>query len=110
MKNSKDGSWTSNTPEASPSFSKGESKASPHVPTHDNKDNRILGRHKEVGTTPQSKIRRDTSSIWNQESKYENGFNCYLFFCNDFGHKALDCRPYEIRSVGNMNNTDSFWT
>ena len=59
----------------------------------------------EVSRTPLSKFEKDTSSKWNQASRYEYRFNGYCYSCNGFGHKAMDCTFHGRRCGGSANNT-----
>jgi hypothetical protein len=80
---------TSKKHEISPSFSKGGSK--------------------EAGPTPQSKFRRETPSRWTPKQRYENIFHGHCFSCNEYGHKALECRHYARKDVGRFNNILICW-
>jgi hypothetical protein len=66
------------------------------------------GRHPEATHTPQSKFRRKTPS-WMNQNKYESVFNGYFFSCNEYGHKALDCRHNGRRQFGGLNNSIRCW-
>ena len=100
--------WTPSKYEASPSFSKSESKVAMHVPAH-NKEDIIKSRsHQGVSPTPQRKLRKEAPSRRNHASRYENSFNGYFYSCNDFGHKELDCTSH-AKSVGTPNNTVRCW-
>ena len=59
--------------------------------------------HQGVRPIPPSKLKKETTTRWNQSPKYENGFNGYCFSCSNFGHKAMDCRLYE-KSAGSPND------
>jgi len=37
--------------------------------------------------------------------KYGNTFNGYCFSCNNFGHKALECKSHEKKNSGRSNNS-----
>ena len=91
--------WKPSKYEANPSFSKSESNVAPHVAAHNKEDLKRSKRHQGDNPTPQCKFRRETTPIWNQAPMYEDGFNGYCYSCNNFGHKAMDCRFYERRSV-----------
>jgi hypothetical protein len=52
------------------------------------------GRHHEATFTPQNKFKKETPSRWTQKKRYENVFNGHCFSCNEYGHKALDCRHH----------------
>ena len=56
------------------------------------------GRHPEATHTPQSKFIRESPSWMNQRS-YESVFKGYCFSCNEYGHKALDCRIMEENNL-----------
>ena len=66
------------------------------------------GRHPEATHTPQSKFRRKTPS-WMNQRKYESVFNGYFFSCNEYGHKALDCRHHGRKQIGRFNNNIRCW-
>ena len=66
--------------------------------------------HQGVGATPQERFRKKTASQRNQNTRYEKSFNGYCFSCSQFGHKALNCRSHERRSVGSPNNSVKCWT
>ena len=86
------------------------SKVALHAPAHDKKDFRSSKMQQEVRSIPQSKLRKETYPRWNQSPRYENGFNGYCFSCSNFGHKAMACRLYRIRSVGSPNDKVRCWT
>ena len=79
-----------------------------HVPTQNKEDIIKSGSHQGFSPTPQSKLRKETSSRKNHASKYENSFNGYFYVCNDFDHKELDCTSH-AKSVGTPNNTVRCW-
>ena len=83
-------------------MTKDESKAS-HVPAHDNKESRRPRRHQELGPTPQSSFKRETTPRGIQESKYASYFNGYFFSYTKFGYNSLDFISH-ARSVGSPNN------
>jgi hypothetical protein len=58
--------------------------------------------------TPQSKFRRVTPS-WMNQTRYESVFNGYFFSCNEYGHKALDCRHHGRKQIGRFNNNIRCW-
>jgi hypothetical protein len=66
------------------------------------------GRHPEATHTPQSKFRRKTPS-WMNQREYESIFNGYCFSCNEYGHKALDCRHHGRKQVGRFNKSIRCW-
>jgi hypothetical protein len=41
--------------------------------------------------------------------KYGNTFNGYCFSCNNFGHKALECKSPEKKNSGRSNNLMRCW-
>ena len=41
--------------------------------------------------------------------KYGNTFNGYCFSCNNFGHKALECKSLEKKNPGRSNNLMRCW-
>ena len=53
-----DDTWSLKTPEAGPSMS----KASPHTPTHDNKDFISSRKHQRFRSIPQSKLKKETTA------------------------------------------------
>ena len=73
-------------------------------PAQQKEDFRRSQRRQEVGPTPQYIFIRETTPRWNQAPRYEDGFNGYFYLCNDFGHKVMDCRFNDRRSVGSSNN------
>jgi hypothetical protein len=66
------------------------------------------GRHLEAIHIPQIKFIRETPS-WMNQIRYESVFNGYCFSCNDYGHKALDCRHHGRKQVGRFNNNIRCW-
>ena len=100
--------WTPNRYDESPSFSKSESNVAMHVPAQNKEDIIKSGSHQGFSPTPQSKLRKETSSRKNHASKYENSFNGYFYVCNDFGHTELDCTSH-AKSVRTPNNTVRCW-
>jgi chromosome segregation ATPase len=64
------------------------------------------GRHQEAIFTPQ---RRETSSIWTPKQRYENVFHGQCYSCNEYGHKALECRFYARRDNERFHNTLRCW-
>ena len=71
----------------------------------DIRSRRLKGIDQGVGPTPQSKFRKETIPRWNQISRNGNGFNGYCHSCNEFGNKALNCKSYVRRNVGNPRNS-----
>jgi hypothetical protein len=51
------------------------------------------------------KFRKETPSRWTPKQRYENVFHGHCFSCNEYGHKALDCRHYARKDVGRFHNT-----
>jgi len=66
------------------------------------------GIHLEYIHIPQSKFIRETPS-WMNQRRYESIFNSYCFSCNEYGHKALDCRHHGRKKVGKFNNSIICW-
>jgi hypothetical protein len=66
------------------------------------------GRYPKATHTLQSKFRRKTPS-WMNQRKYESVFNGYCFSCNEYGHKALDCRQNGRKQIGRFNNNIRCW-
>jgi hypothetical protein len=114
-------------PDASPSFVKGEDRSDASLSfikmesrydagpsCSKNERNTTIfkrsdqGRHLEATHTPQSKFRRETPS-WMNQRKYESVFNGYCFSCNEYGHKALDCRHHGRKQIGRFNNNIRCW-
>jgi hypothetical protein len=102
---------TSKKHKVSLSFSKGGNKDASQAPTQSKEIFRISeqGRHQEAGPTPQSNFGRETHSRLIQRHGYENVFNGHCFSCNDYGHKALDCRHYARKDVGIFHNILKCW-
>ena len=73
--------------------------------TEDIRSRKLKGINQGLSPTPQNRFRKDTISRWNR-----NAFNGYCHSCNKFGHKALNCKSYVIRNVGNPNNPVRCWT
>jgi hypothetical protein len=100
--------------DASLSFIKRESKYDVGSSCSKNKRNTTKlrrsdqGRHPKATHTPQSKFRRETPS-WMNQRRYESVFNGYCFSCNEYGHKALDCRHHGRKQVGRFNNSIICW-
>jgi hypothetical protein len=44
-----------------------------------------------------------------KKQRYENVFNGHCFSCNEYGHKALDCRHHSRKEVGRLNNMLRCW-
>jgi hypothetical protein len=93
------------------SFSKGEIKVSHQAPAKrkESSGRSEQGRHQEASYTPQTKFRRERPSRLTQNHRYENAFNGNCFSCNQYGHKALDCRHYVWEDVGRFNNILRCW-
>jgi hypothetical protein len=64
------------------------------------------GRHQEAIFTPQ---RRDTPSRWKSKKRYENVFHGQCYSCNEYGHKALECRYYARKDSERFHNTLRCW-
>jgi hypothetical protein len=43
------------------------------------------------------------------QTRYESVFNDFCFSCNEYGHKALDCRNRGRKQVGRFNNSIRCW-
>jgi hypothetical protein len=43
------------------------------------------------------------------QRRYESVFNGYCFSCNEYGHKALDCRHHGRKHVGRFKNSIRCW-
>jgi hypothetical protein len=114
-------------PNASPSFVKGEDRSDASLsfikiesrydvgPSCSKNERNITifrrsdqGRHLEATHTNQSKFRRETPS-WMNQRKYESVFNGYCFSCNEYCHKALDCRHHGRKKIGRFNNNIRCW-
>jgi hypothetical protein len=100
--------------ETTSSFAKSKSRYD-SVSTHSrNKSNTTKfrrsdhGRHPEAIHSPQSKFRRETPS-WMNQRRYESVFKGYCFACNEYGHKALDCRHHGRKQIGRFNNNIRCW-
>ena len=99
--------------EANSSSSKYERKIALQVFSQNIEDIRSRGHQgidQGVGPTPKRRFRKVIIPRWNQISRNGNGFNGYCYYCNNFGQKALDCRSYVKRNVGNPNNSVRCWT
>jgi hypothetical protein len=100
--------------DTTPSFAKSESRYDSGSSRSRNKSNTTTfrrsdhGRHPEAIHIPQSKFRRETPS-WMNQRRYESIFNGYCFSCNEYGHKALDCRHHGRKQVGRFNNSIRCW-
>jgi hypothetical protein len=46
---------------------------------------------------------------WMNQTRYESVFNGYCFSCNEYGHKALDCRHHGRKQIGRFNNNIRCW-
>jgi hypothetical protein len=101
--------------DAGPSFVKGESRSDAGPSCSKSERNTTIfrrsdqGRHQEATPTPQSKFRRETPSRMSQRGRYESVFNGHFFSCNEYGHKALDCRHHGRKYVGRFNNIVRCW-
>jgi hypothetical protein len=100
--------------DTTPSFVKSESRYDSGSSCSRNKSNTTKfrrsdqGRHPEATHIPQSKFRRETPS-WMNQRRYESVFNGYCFSCNEYGHKALDCRHHGRKQFGRFNNSIRCW-
>jgi hypothetical protein len=101
--------------DAGPSFVKGESRSDVGPSCSKSERNTTIfkrsdqGRHQEATPTPQSKFRRETPSRMSQRGRYESVFNGHCFSCNEYGHRALDCRHHGRKYVGIFNNNVRCW-
>jgi hypothetical protein len=57
----------------------------------------IQGRHQESILTPQKR--------WTPRQRYESVFHGQYYSCNEYGHKALECRSYARGNNGRFHNT-----
>ena len=57
----------------------------------------------------QGDFRNNPPSKWSYVSMYETLFNGYCFSCNDFGHKALNCKFYTRREFDYTKNVMRCW-
>jgi hypothetical protein len=55
-----------------------------------------------------SNFRRETP-LWMNQRRYESVFSDYFFSCNEYGHKALDCRHHGIKQFGRFNTSIRCW-
>jgi hypothetical protein len=100
--------------DTTPSFAKSESRYDSGSSRSINKRNTTKfrrsdhGRHPKALHKPQSKFRRETPS-WMNQRRYESVFNDYCFSCNEYGHKALDCRHHGRKQFGGFNNNIRCW-
>ena len=53
---------------------------------------------------PQARFRREPAPKYDQTNRYDDTFHGYCFSCNDYGHRAVDCRKDFRRNVGRPNN------
>ena len=63
-----------------------------------------------VPPRPQARFRREPAPRYDQTNRYDGIFHGYCFSCNDYGHRAVDCRRDFRRSVGRPNNQIRCWT
>jgi hypothetical protein len=97
------------------SFVKSESRSDAGPSCFKNEGNTIIfrrldqGRHQEYTPTPQRNFRRGTPSRMSQRGRHESVFNGHLFSCNEYGHKALDCRNHGRKQIGMFNNIVRCW-
>jgi hypothetical protein len=99
---------TSKKHEVSPSLSKdGNNVASqPSTQGKESFKRTKQGRHQEAIFTPQ---RRETPSRWTPKQRYENVFHGQCYSCNEYGHKALECRYYARKDSERFHNTLRCW-
>jgi hypothetical protein len=95
---------TSKKHEVSPSLSKDKDNVAsqPSTQGKENFKRTKQGRHKKAIFTPQ---RRETSSRWTPKHRCENVFHGHCYSCNEYGHKALDCRFYARKDNEIFHNT-----
>ena len=97
---------TSKKHEVSPSFSK---YVASQPSTQGKKTFKIKkkGRHQEVIFTSQRKFK--TPSRWTPKKRYENVFHSQCYSCNEYDHKALECRYYARKYSEIFHNTLRCW-
>jgi hypothetical protein len=102
---------TSKMLEVSTSFSKDENNiaSQPSTQGKENFKRTKQGRHQESIFTPQRKFKRETPSRWKPKKRYENVFHGPCYLCNEYGHKALECRYYERKDNETFHNTLRCW-
>jgi hypothetical protein len=101
---------TSKKYEVSPSLSKGGINVAiqPSTQSKETFNRTKQGINQESIFTPQSKSRRETPSRWTIKQRYEHVFYGHFYSCNEYGHKALDCR-HARKDNGRFNNTLRCW-
>jgi hypothetical protein len=94
---------TSKKHEVSPSLSKDEDNVAsqPSTQGKENFKRTKQGRHQEAIFTPQKG--------WTPKQRYESVFHGQCYSCNEYGHKALECRSYARRNNGIFHNTIRCW-
>jgi hypothetical protein len=102
---------TSNKCEASPSLSKGGRNATsqPSTQSKETFKRTKQGRHQEAIFTPKRKFRREIPSRWTPKKRYENVFHGHCYSCNEYRHKALNCKHYARKDNGRFHNTLICW-
>jgi hypothetical protein len=50
-----------------------------------------------------------TQRKWTPKQRYESVFHGQCYSCNEYGHKALECRSYARRDNGRFYNTIRCW-
>jgi hypothetical protein len=94
---------TSKKHEVSPSLSKDEDNVASQPSTQGKESFKRTkqGRHQEAILTPQRR--------WTPKQRYESVFHGQCYSCNEYGHKALECRSYARRNNGRFHNTIRCW-
>jgi hypothetical protein len=94
---------TSKKCEVSPSLSKDEDNVAsqPYTKFKESFKRTKQGRPQEATFTPQRR--------WTPKQRYEISFHGQCYSCNEYGHKALECRSYTRRNNGRFNNTTRCW-
>ena len=83
----------------------------PLVPTQVKEEVKLPVRNKPTTSPPpQDRFRREPTPRYVQRNRYDGGFHGYLFSCNGYGHRVVDCRRYVIRDVGRPNTQIRCWT
>ena len=90
---------TSKKHEVGPLLSKDEDNVAiqPSTQGKENFKRKKKGRHQESIFTPQRR--------WTPKKRYENVFHGQCYSCNEYGHKALECRSYARRNERIFHNT-----
>ena len=99
---------TSKNHEVSPSLSKDGNNVASQSSTQGKESFKRTkqGRHQEAIFTPQ---RRETPSRWTPKQRYENVFHGHCYSCNEYGHKALECRYYARKDIELFHSILRFW-